>query len=102
MHDPLRVYLDLDAINNDYTHVGSPPYLRLDEIKNTPFLDGDSSDYFCNIVRFTVQTTNNLPLCIPVVEKGHIPRTKLYSVSLKYAYQGQTFINAVPIQYYPE
>ncbi|MFM7980568.1 MAG: hypothetical protein ACKPKO_14745, partial [Candidatus Fonsibacter sp.] len=71
MHDPHHVYLDLDVINNDYTHAGPPPYLRFKEIKNTPFLDEDSSDYCCSIVRFTVQTTNNLPLFIPVVEQGH-------------------------------
>mgnify|MGYP007128963429 CR=1 FL=1 len=67
MHDPHHVYLDLDVINNDYTRVGSSSHLRFEEIRNTPFLDGDSSDYFCSIVRFTVQTTNSLPLFIPVV-----------------------------------
>ncbi|MFM7990572.1 MAG: hypothetical protein ACKPKO_65755 [Candidatus Fonsibacter sp.] len=55
MHDSYHVCLDIDVINNDYTHVGSPPYMRFEEIKNTPFLDGDSSDYFCSVVRFTVQ-----------------------------------------------
>ncbi|MFM7981732.1 MAG: hypothetical protein ACKPKO_20680 [Candidatus Fonsibacter sp.] len=69
MHDPYHVHLDLDVTNNDYTHVGSPPYLRFEEIRNTQLLDGDRSEYFCNIVRFTVQTTNNLPLFIPVVEQ---------------------------------
>ncbi|MFM7979245.1 MAG: hypothetical protein ACKPKO_08010 [Candidatus Fonsibacter sp.] len=42
MHDPYHVYWDLDFINNDYTHVGSPPYLRFEKIRNTPFLDGGS------------------------------------------------------------
>ena len=103
MHDPYHVYLDLDVINNDYTHVGSPSHLRFEEIRNTPFLDGDSSDYFCSIVRFTVQTANNLPLFIPVVEQGQNTRNKtIYRVSLKYAYKGKTFIKTVPIQYYPE
>ncbi|MFM7980031.1 MAG: hypothetical protein ACKPKO_12015 [Candidatus Fonsibacter sp.] len=64
---PHHVYVDLDVINNDYAHVGSPPYLRFEEIRNTPFLDGDSSDHFCSIVICTVQTTNILPLFIPVV-----------------------------------
>ena len=44
MHDPHQMYLDLDAINNDYKHDGAPPYLRFEEIRNTPYLDGDSSD----------------------------------------------------------
>ena len=70
MNDPRHVYLDLDVINNDYKHDGAPPYLRFEEIKNTPFLNGDSSEYFCNIVIFTVQTTNRLPLFIPVVALG--------------------------------
>ena len=52
MHDPHHVYLDLDVINNDYKHDGSPPYLRFEEIRNTPFLYGDNSEYFCSIVRF--------------------------------------------------
>ncbi|MFM7984302.1 MAG: hypothetical protein ACKPKO_33760, partial [Candidatus Fonsibacter sp.] len=70
---------------------------------NTPFLDGDSSDYFCSIVRFTVQTANSLPLFIPVVEQGQNTRNKtIYRVSLKYAYRGDTIITTVPIQYYPE
>ena len=44
MHDPHHVHLDLDVINNDYKHGGSPPYLRFEEIRNTTFLDGDSSE----------------------------------------------------------
>ena len=97
MHDPYHVYLDLDVINNDYTHVGSPSHLRFEEIRNTPFLDGDSSDYFCSIVRFTVQTANSLPLFIPVVEQGQNTRNKtIYRVSLKYAYRGETYIKTVP------
>ena len=59
MHDPYHVYLDLDVISNDYKHDGSPPYLRFEEIRNTPFLDGDSSEYFCSIVRFTISDRQN-------------------------------------------
>ncbi|MFM7990410.1 MAG: hypothetical protein ACKPKO_64945, partial [Candidatus Fonsibacter sp.] len=66
-------------------------------------MDGDSSDYFCSIVRFTLQTANSLPLFMPVVEQGQNTRNKtIYRVSLKYAFKGQTFIKTVPIQYYPE
>ena len=67
MHDPHHVYLDQEVINNDYKHDGPPPYLRFEETKNTPFLDGDSSEYFCSIMRFTVPTGNTLPVCIPRV-----------------------------------
>ena len=52
MHDPHHVYLDLDDINDDYTHDGAPPYLRFAVIRNTPYLDGDCSKYFCSIMRF--------------------------------------------------
>ena len=87
MHDPDHVYLDIDVINNDYTHDGSPPYLRFEKIRNAPFLEGDRSEYFCSIVRFTVQTANSLPLCIHVLERGQNTRNKtIYSVSLEYAY----------------
>ena len=58
LQDPHHVYLDLDVINNDYTANGTRPYLRFEEIRNTPFLDGDSAEYFCSIVRFTIQTGN--------------------------------------------
>ena len=67
MQDPHHVYLDLDVINNNHTPGGSPPYLRFEEIRNMPFLDGDSSEYFCGIVRFTIQTGNTLPVFIPSV-----------------------------------
>ena len=55
MHDPYHVYLDLDVINNDYENKGYP-ILRFEETRNNPFLEGDSSEYFCSIVRFTIQT----------------------------------------------
>ena len=102
MNDPHHVYLDLDVMNNDYNHNGAPPYLRFEETRNTPFLDGDSSEYFCSIVRFTVQTANSLPLFIPVVALGQNDVNKtIYNVSLQYEYQGQTHTTTVPITYYP-
>ncbi|MFM7985294.1 MAG: hypothetical protein ACKPKO_38845 [Candidatus Fonsibacter sp.] len=65
-------------------------------------MGGASSDYFCTIVRFTVHTTNSLPLFIHVVEQGQNTRNKtIYRVSLKYVYRGETCIKTVPIQYYP-
>ena len=44
LQDPHHVYLDLDVINNDYTANGTRPYLRFEEIENTPFLGGDSAE----------------------------------------------------------
>jgi len=80
MHDPYHVYLDLDVINNDYTHDGSPPDLWFEEIRNTPFLDGDNSEYFCSIMRFTIQTGNTLlvfPLALPSKTQIRYPSSNL-------------------------
>ena len=52
MHDRHHVYLDLDVLNNDYKRDGAPPYLRFEEIRNMPYLDGDNSEYFCSIMPF--------------------------------------------------
>ena len=70
MQDPHHVYLDLDVINNNYTQEGQRPYLRFEETRNTPFLEGDSSEYFCSIVRFSIQTGNTIPVNIPSIQLG--------------------------------
>jgi hypothetical protein len=36
-------------------------------------LDGDASEYFCTIARFTLQTGNSLPVFIPVIDTSQIP-----------------------------
>ena len=82
MHNAHHVYLDLDVTNNDYKHVGSPPYLRFEEIRNTPLLDGDSSEYFCSIVRFTMQTGNTVPVLSHRIAKPMYPKITMYAVSL--------------------
>ena len=116
MDDPHHVYLDLDVINNDYKHDGPPPYLRFEEIRNTPFLDGDSSEYFCSIMRFTIQTSNTLPVFIPRVAiqnadtspvflpgQGQISQNiTIYSVSLAYNYKNISYVSSAPIVYEPE
>ena len=116
MDDPHHVYLDLDVINNDYKHVGQPPYLRFEEIRNTPFLDGDSSEYFSSIMRFTIQTGNTLPVFIPrvVTQTNNTPpefqpsgsklaqNLTIYSVSLKYNYMELDYVQTYPILYAPE
>ena len=85
IQDPHHVYLDLDVINNDYTSNATRPYLRFEEIRNTPFLDGDSAEYFCSIVRFTIQTGNTLPVFIPSIVTGqNNPNLTIYTVTLTY------------------
>ena len=69
MNDPYHVYMDLDVVNTDYNATTKPP-LRFEETRNTPFLEGDSADYFCSVVRFSIQTGNTLPVFIPKVETG--------------------------------
>ena len=89
MQDPHHIYLDLDVINNNYTQEGPKPYLRFEETRNTPFLDGDSSEYFCSIVRFSIQTGNTLPVFIPSIKlgKNNINET-IYKVSLRCVVSG--------------
>ena len=82
MNDPYHVYMDLDVINNDYNST-SKPSLRFEETRNTPFLPGDSADYFCSIVRFNIQTGNTLPVFIPRIETGQNDINKtIYQVAI--------------------
>ena len=67
MSKPFHVYLDLDVRNDDVL-AGVPPALSFEETRTQPFLDGDSSDYFCAIARFTLQTSNSLPVLIPIID----------------------------------
>ena len=70
MQKAIHTYLDLDLVNNNLTSDGAASMLRFEEIRNTPFLVGDSSDYFCSIIRFSIQTGNTLPIFIPRIEVG--------------------------------
>jgi hypothetical protein len=99
LQDPHHVYLDLDVINNDFTANGTRPYLRFEEIRNTPFLDGDSAEYFCSIVRFTMQTGNTLPVFIPsIVLNQADPNLTIYKVTLTF----QGTIVTRNVVYWPE
>ncbi|MFM7983780.1 MAG: phage minor capsid protein, partial [Candidatus Fonsibacter sp.] len=69
----------------DYTTNATRPYLRFKEIRNTPFLDGDSAEYFCRIVRFTIQTRNTLPAFVPNIVTGqNDPNLTIDTVTLIY------------------
>ena len=84
MYDPYHVYMDLDVMNNDY-NATSKPQLRFEETRNTPFLPGDSADYFCSIVRFNIQTGNTLPVFIPRIQTGQSDINKtIYKVGFEY------------------
>lgn len=96
MNDPYHVYMDLDVVNNEYSAT-SKPQLRFEETRNTPFLPGDSADYFCSIIRFNIQTGNTLPVFIPKVQTGQTNVNKtIYKVTLMMADQE----SGVPKFYY--
>ena len=46
MSKPIHTYLDLDVVNNNLNSNAVAPQLRFEENRNTPFLEGDSSEYF--------------------------------------------------------
>ena len=89
---PYHVYLDLDVINNDFSS-SPPPLLKFEETRNAPFLDGSSSDYFCSIVRFSIQTANSLPVFIPQIDtKAADPiNTTIYKISFVYKKTSASF-----------
>ena len=83
---PYHVYMDLDVMNNDYNAI-SKPHLRFEETRNTPFLPGDSADYFCSIVRFNIQTGSTLPVFIPRIHTGQSDINKtIYQVGFEFTY----------------
>ena len=85
MNDSHHVYLDLDVINNNENNK-LVSTLRFEEIWNTPFLDGDSSEYFCSIVRFSIQTGNSLPVFIPKIKLGQPDKDlTIYTVKLAWS-----------------
>ena len=86
MSKPIHTYLDLDVVNNNLNSSTNAPQLRFEENRNTPFLEGDSSEYFCSIVRFSIQTGNSLPIFIPRVETGQTDINKtVYKATLSVA-----------------
>ena len=80
-----HIYLDLDIVNNGQNNNSPPPLLRFEETRNSPFLPGDSSEYFCSILRFSVQTGNEIPVFIPRIETGSMDVNKtVYSVTVEH------------------
>ena len=106
---PYHVYLDLDVINNDYSS-NTPPPLKFEENRNAPFLDGSSADYFCSIVRFSIQTANSLPVFIPKIDKTATDpiNTTIYKITFVYKKVSATsppvtttYTNTLNIMYIP-
>ena len=100
--NPYHVYLDLDVVNNDYTSIVAPQ-LRFDETRNNPFLDGDAFDYFCCILRFTIQTGNSLPVFIPRVQVGQGDRDlTIYKITITKTFENQVVSGSAFLRYWPE
>ena len=79
MTDPTHIYMNLDLVNNSTTK--SQP-LVFNETRNMPFLS-NSEDYFCSVVRFTLQTSNSLPVFIPDILLGQDNvDTTVYAISM--------------------
>jgi hypothetical protein len=94
MSDPTHVYLNLDVVNNSTTNAQP---LVFNETRNMPFLT-NSENYFCSVVRFTLQTSNSLPVFIPDILTGQddVDRT-VYAISMslsKYTRDGSGTITA--------
>ena len=92
---PYHIYLDLDVLNNSVASGAQPQQLVFEETRNTPFLDGDASEYFCSIVRFSIQTGSSLPVFIPRINTAqqgatYDPNETVYKVSLRYFAPGQS------------
>ena len=101
-----HVYLDLDVVNNNFRSEATAPVLRFEETRNSPYLDGDSADYYCSIIRFSIQTGNSLPVFIPRIETGQTNAKKtVYNVSMEFTFGGATGLQpmsysvTVPISY---
>ena len=80
---PYHVYLDLDVVNNDVESGAQPHPLVFEEVRNTPFLDGDCSNYFCSIFRFSIQTGSSLPVFIPRMDTAALASGDLYKTAYK-------------------
>ena len=93
-----HVYLDLDVLNSDFDSGAQSYRLEFQETRNSPFLDGDASNYFCSIVRFSIQTGNSLPCFIPRIANPVADRDEtIYKVTLAYGSKETT----VAVRYNP-
>ena len=78
--------MDLDAVNNDFSF-SNIPLLRFEETRGSPFLEGDHADYFCSVVRFSIQTGNSRPVFIPKIDPNGdvvmhgIPLSTIYKIT---------------------
>ena len=102
MSKPYHIYMDLEVRNDDVYSTSSPPPLSFEETRLQPFLDGDASDYFCTIARFTLQTGNSLPVLIPAIDTnqtvsvGQTPSIDETIYTISFYEQPDPIISATP------
>jgi hypothetical protein len=102
MSRPYHIYMDLEVRNDDVHSMSSPPPLSFEETRLQPFLDGDASDYFCTIARFTLQTGNSLPVLIPAINTnqtvpaGQTPNIDETIYTISFLEQPDPIISASP------
>ena len=79
MTDPTHIYMNLDVVDNS---TSKSQRLVFNETRNMPFLS-NNEDYFCSVVRFTLQTSNSLPVVIPdILLKQDNVDTPVYAISI--------------------
>ena len=73
-------YVNLDITNNST----NPVPLQFSQNRDIPFLK-DCKDYFCSIVRASLQTGNTLPVFIPDIMTGQSdPNQTVYNITFKF------------------
>jgi hypothetical protein len=91
MSQPYHIYLDLDVLNNDAESGAKPHSLVFEQTRNTPFLEGDCSNYFCSIIRFSIQTGSSLPVFIPRIDTSQPdPNQTVYKITLRHGIKTYT------------
>ena len=98
---PYHIYHDLDVMNSDYSG-NPPPHLRFEESRNSPILDGDTSEYFCSIIRFSIQIANSLLVFIPQLDKTAADiNTTIYKITFAYTKTGATYTSTKNVMLTP-
>ena len=77
-----HIYLDCDAFNNNL-YSNEEIELHFQQNRNIPYIDDDTRNYFCSIVRFSIITSNTLPVFIPRIDTRQTnPDMTIYKISI--------------------
>ena len=96
-NQPAHIYYSTDIINNTTTGDNNPVPLIFSDIRNADIL-GCCENYFCSIVRFSIDTGPSLPIFIPQILVGQANVNKtVYNITMTY----KTFSATEAIIYVP-